>query len=280
MWTYLSLIKEEGERMKKYVTTTYRIQISGKKLPAGKTRVVFLSDLHNCAGTGETEELLRRIEEASPDLVLCGGDMIMGKKNVSPEPAVRFMRALSERYTVYTGEGNHEYRAGLYREQYGDLLERYEKGLAGCDVVFLKNDSATGEIRGIPFAVYGYELPAYYYDRLHHRDLDVGKIREVLGRPDEDKLTFLLAHNPSYTEEYLAWGADLTLSGHYHGGVMRFGAHHGAVTPDLRIFNRHSYGLFRNGRKSAIVTSGCGEHTIPVRIRNPREIVVIDMEIV
>lgn len=38
----------------------------------------------------------------------------------------------------------------------------------------------------------------------------------------EDSFSILLAHRPEYFADYIAAGADLTLSGHAHGGQFRF----------------------------------------------------------
>ena len=38
---------------------------------------------------------------------------------------------------------------------------------------------------------------------------------------EEDKYNILLAHNPNFIDAYATWGADLILSGHIHGGMVR-----------------------------------------------------------
>ena len=45
----------------------------------------------------------------------------------------------------------------------------------------------------------------------------------------------LLAHNPKYGKTYYEWGADMILSGHYHGGVVRFSEHHGLSSPQYLV---------------------------------------------
>ena len=77
---------------------------------------------------------------------------------------------------------------------------------------------------------------------------------------------------------YFQWGADVTLCGHYHGGVLRFGEHRGLVSPDFRLLPR-AHGLFRKNGKSVIIGAGLGEHTIPVRIHNPRELVILELTV-
>ena len=45
------------------------------------------------------------------------------------------------------------------------------------------------------------------------------------------------------------------------------------VSPDFTLFPKYGYGMYRRGDSSLIVSAGMGEHTIPVRICNPRELV-------
>ena len=262
--------------MGKYVTKFYRLNLNKKEMPAAQLRAVFLTDMHNTAGEEETDEILGKIREVSPDLVLCGGDMLVGKPGRSVLPAVRFLKRLSKEYRVYLGTGNHEYRLKIYPEQYGDMYAKYRELLSETDVVFLENEKLHLTCRGIPVELNGFEMKALYYHRFRHIPLPVSEIREALGSPAGDALTILLSHNPAAMPAYFSWGADLTLCGHYHGGMVRFGRHHGLISPDFRLFPGNAYGLFRRGKSNVLVSSGCGEHTIPVRIHNPREIVVID----
>ena len=102
-------------------------------------------------------------------------------------------------------------------------------------------------------------------------------LREKFGIPDPEAFHILLAHNPVYFDTYAAWGADLTLSGHYHGGVVGLGAHRGLVTPDFRLFSKNCRGLFLTGGTCQIISAGTGEHTIPVRIWNRRELIITDI---
>ena len=87
----------------------------------------------------------------------------------------------------------------------------------------------------------------------------------------------LLAHNPKYGNTYFSWGADLILSGHYHGGVLRLDQNHGLTCPPYLLFPPFCCGEFKKGKQHMIVSAGLGEHTIPVRIHNPRELVLINL---
>ena len=79
------------------------------------------------------------------------------------------------------------------------------------------------------------------------------ELKTLLGKPDENEFHILLAHTPRYAKEYFNWGADLTLSGHYHGGVLRlpFGGK-GALSPDFVLFPKYCYGLFKKGEQKLI----------------------------
>ena len=53
----------------------------------------------------------------------------------------------------------------------------------------------------------------------------------------------------------------------------------GLISPDPSLFPHIAYGCVQRKGKTAIVSAGMGEHTIPFRIKDPREIVVFDVEI-
>ncbi len=284
---------------RKYITAKYSVPVHGCALPAGSFRIAFLSDLHNACSEAETREILSRIAREKPDLILCGGDMIVARNRQPVNAAARFMKRLSSRMPVYLGTGNHEYRARIYPEVYGDMYEQYRALLADTKVVFLedsyadvdvplhgrpeeKNEgtAASGNTSGtIPVRILGFDLPAEYYSRFRRHTLDVETMREHIGSPDPERVNILLAHNPRYMDTYMDWGADLVLCGHYHGGMVRLWGHRGLVSPDLVPFSGKCYGHFEKGESHAIVTSGCGEHTVPIRIHNPREIVSAEIRI-
>ena len=83
---------------------------------------------------------------------------------------------------------------------------------------------------------------------------------------------------PKYGKTYFEWGADLILSGHYHGGVVRLSEHYGLSSPQYLFLPPFCCGDFHKGDQHMIVSAGLGEHTIPLRIHNPRELLVIDIK--
>lgn len=68
----------------------------------------------------------------------------------------------------------------------------------------------------------------------------------------------------------------MTFSGHYHGGMVQLPFLGGVISPDFRIFPKYCKGHFQEGDRHLIVSGGLGEHTIPMRIFNPRELIMVE----
>ncbi len=75
---------------------------------------------------------------------------------------------------------------------------------------------------------------------------------------------------------YLSWGADLVLSGHLHGGIVRIPGFRGVISPGFELFPKYSGGCCREGSQTAVVSRGLGSHTIPVRLFNEAELIVLE----
>ena len=103
------------------------------------------------------------------------------------------------------------------------------------------------------------------------------KSRERIGEAPPDGFTILLPHHPDYIGEYAAWGADLVLAGHLHGGQMRLPGIGGLIAPGFKLFPPYTKGRYALGKTEMIVSPGLGTHTIPFRVFNPRELVIVDL---
>ena len=181
----------------------------------------------------------------------------------------------------------------LFTEEYGGRFSAFEKKIKQMGVSYLENQRTVLQIKGETVAVTGLDLPYKYYSRGLQRGPGRAELEHLIGRPDKDVYEILLAHTPRYGDEYFAWGADLILSGHYHGGVMRLPFFGSVISPDFRLFPRYGYGEYRKGPKTSakkarpgqkitgseqimITGAGLGEHTMPLRINDPRELVVLE----
>lgn len=281
-----------------------RYQVTSPKL-AGKRTWVFLSDLHNQVYGENNCRLIDAVKQESPDLILIGGDMLVGKNGHSYEPALACVKELVKIAPVYYVNGNHEERMKLKPEKYDQSYALYREKLLELGVHLLENESivlqenfknnctmqakesadskmdcenqenktTTGKVR-----LTGLEIPLECYTHLKRREMPEGAIEERIGERDSEAFQVLLAHNPSYTKEYLAWGADLILSGHLHGGMVRLPGIGGVIGPDFVLFPKYSGEMRRVGDQTVIVSKGLGTHTIHIRLFNPAEVVVLNLD--
>ena len=159
--------------------------------------------------------------------------------------------------------------------------EEYARGLSAIGICPLCNESTRLEDENI--VIYGLEIDREYYKRRKKITMTVEYIQEKLGHPDKSKFNILLAHNPEYFDAYASWGADLVISGHVHGGIMRLPFLGGVVAPSLTLFPKYSGGRYEkvteDGQKSIMILSnGLGSHTIPIRVFNPGQLVVLELD--
>jgi predicted MPP superfamily phosphohydrolase len=240
-------------------------------------KIIFLSDLHNERYGKSNEKLYHAVKAQSPDLILIGGDMLVGKTDASAQVAESFITQLTEICPVYYTNGNHEQRLKAYPETYGTMFQEYKEELEKHGVMFIENECVDVKMDECRLKVYGLEISVGYYKKFRKQTLPVETIEEQIGKPDNSGYNILLAHNPTYTSAYLEWGADLILSGHLHGGVVRIPGLGGIITPQFRLFPKYSGELTEINGKSVVVSKGLGTHTLKIRFLNPAEVVVLHL---
>lgn len=251
-------------------------EIASSKIPEGLSgkKAAYFSDYHNALNGKNNEKILRMIEEAEPEMVLVGGDMIIGKEGENTKPASWLLNELARRYPVYYGKGNHEKRAAEHPEAYGSLWEDY-RGSLDESILYLEDMKTEYHTEGGSIVIYGLDLDRFYYKRFFIQKMDVAYLNDKLGIPDENRFNILLAHNPDYFPRYAEWGADLTLSGHVHGGLVRLPLLGGVISPRIALFPRYDRGLFEEKDRKMILSSGIGQHSLKIRVWNKPEIVLI-----
>lgn len=258
----------------------FHYNLTTEKLPGEWEGITFvlLADLHNQVYGPGNERLLSAIEAQKPDAVLVAGDMLISHTGASFAPALELFQNIRKRhYPVFYANGNHEYRMRIYPEVYGEMYQEYAAGLRACGVRLLENEKAVFEKEGARFSIYGFELDRRYYRKFHQEPFHREEILKALGDPDPDRYNILLAHNPVYFDDYAGWGADLTLSGHLHGGIVRIPGIGGVITPQARLFPKYDAGHFQKNGRDLIVSRGLGTHTVNLRIFNPAELSVIHL---
>ena len=186
------------------------------------------------------------------------------------------MENLAARYKIYYGMGNHEYRLGLYPEDYPGMYEGYLSGLRHAGIEPLINETACLPEWNI--AVCGAQIDKSYFRHFRRKPMEASYLSGILGEPREDMFQLLIAHNPVYFDAYAAWGADLVVAGHVHGGIMRLPVLGGVLSPTLTLFPKYDGGIFHEKQSTMILSRGLSSHTPPVRIFNPGELIVIRLK--
>lgn len=238
-------------------------------------KIVLLSDLHSKSFGRDNEKLLKAIAEQHPDMIVIAGDMYTSAPGEEIENAADFVCKLAEKYPVYYGNGNHEHKTKLYPDIFGDRYQRYAKKLKDAGVVMLENERVT--LPAYNMEIFGLEIGREYFGKFKKVKMPLSYQEKLLGKSHQDKYTLLIAHNPDYFETYAAWGADLTVSGHVHGGLVRLPFLGGVISPSLRLFPRYDGGKYNEGESTMILGRGLGTHTLPIRVFNPGELVVIHL---
>ncbi len=251
---------------------TEHYDIASEKIDRPVT-LVLLADLHGHVYGKNNEKLLAAIEAENPDGILIAGDMVTATKGEDGDSALKLLHALSGRCPIYYAPGNHEQRLKRYTKVFGDSWEMYKAALDTLQLSYLSN--AKEELPDTSVSVYGLALPASLYRRGKVRPFSGEKINPRLGEPDAERFNLLIAHNPDYFPAYAEWGADLVVSGHVHGGVVRLPFVGGLLSPRVRFFPRYDSGCFTEGKSRMIVSRGLGTHWLSIRFLNPGELAVI-----
>lgn len=233
----------------------------------GNIKAAHISDLHKRRfGRGDSR-ICRLLEKEAPDVIFITGDLV-SRTEENFESEEKLLKRLCGIAPVYMIFGNHE--QSLPENEQKLLLEM----LGRTDVILLRNRTVRTVIKDRNISILGLESAYTVYKKNGgYRGLDkvsVGDIKNLIGDcpPNED---ILLAHNPLFAEAYSQWGADITLSGHIHGGAVRIPfTDIGLLSPERKFFPKYSKGVYTLGKMKLGVSAGLGK----LRLFDPPEIVI------
>ncbi|MCM1381839.1 MAG: metallophosphoesterase, partial [Muribaculaceae bacterium] len=207
-----------------------------------------------------------------PDIVAMTGDML-SHKAPNTEEFLRLTERLAKISSVYYVNGNHEL-SDLSEEDFEYVAET----LAACGAVCLDNDYADISRGNDTIRICGLCYSAEYYRgvREYKRGWKAFMLTDMidyLGLKDPEVFTVLLAHNPLDFDVHAEWGADLSLGGHVHGGLIRLPVVNGIFSPERKIFPKYKEGVYNIGNSYLIASRGLGRF----RVHNPPEIVSVTL---
>ncbi len=225
--------------------------IVSAKLNEGFTAVQ-VSDLHDLCFGKDQEKLLSAIREAKPEMILITGDLFNRRRKKACENAFAFIRGAVRIAPVYFSEGNHE----ISLRETG---ERYIETIREMGVCVLRDEFVDLErIRLIGLTQYA----------------SPDTLSAML---DASRPNVILSHRPELFPIYAGTGADVVLSGHAHGGQIRFFGL-AVYAPGQGFFPRFTSGLYRISRSVLHVSRGLG-NTIPFpRVFNTPELNILQFE--
>lgn len=234
-------------------------------------KILQLSDLHN---ENFGMQLISKINNENPDIIVLTGDMV-SSNDVNYTKFLDLAKFLADNYEVYYIKGNHE----------GDLeLENYEvleEALKIYNVKILDNEKIELKKDGEFINLYGMWCNQRYYSRADADKNYIIKeetVTKLLGETNKNEYNILLMHTPAYFDSYEKWGADLVLSGHIHGGLIRLPFVGGVFSPDRKLFPKYCYGRFGINDSTMIISSGLSRGETGFRLFNRPEIVTITLK--
>ncbi len=272
VYCLIEMIRE----LRDFRVTKYRIcsqKLNGIKK---EKKIIFLSDLHNRMYGEENERLLENIRNQHPDLILIGGDMLVRKDGNFYDKTVHFLAKLPGICPVYCANGNHEQKLKELPDKYEQSYEEYKKALTASGIHMLENASETVKLDEVPVKLSGLDILLGAYARFGKKELSLKEITDRIGEHGDD-YQILLAHHPGYMKEYLAYGADLILGGHYHGCVVQLPGIGGVISTNFTLFPKYSGGIYPEGEQIAVVSRGLGTHSVPLRLWNWPELIVLEL---
>ncbi|WP_254593521.1 metallophosphoesterase [Terribacillus sp. AE2B 122] len=244
--------------------------ISSKRIPASFNdyKIVQLSDLHSKTFGNRQNVLVEKVSNTNPDLIVFTGDLV-DSKNYNEDTSLNLIRELIHIAPIYFVTGNHEWWSGKF-----DILE---KELNDIGVKVLRNTNDVISKGDEKIQIIGIDDPAYVNDSYTERSITEGAIENSVEGMEDDYFKILLSHRPEFLSIYSKYGIDVVFSGHAHGGQVRIPFVGGLVAPNQGFLPKYTAGKFDLDNTSMFVNRGLGNSTIPLRIFNRPEIIVLTL---
>ncbi len=230
VWTYYSLEREL------WTVTSDRIPAELDGL-----RITLITDVHGREFGEHNERLLEAVRASRPGLIAISGDLTDEFSDRSLlQPLLSGLTAIAP---VYYVTGNHEWA----RDDTEELLA----WIGSLGVTVLRNDYV---LLGQGLVLAGAEDRNAYADQEQPAAF-LTRIREEVGG---DPYVVMLSHRNDAIGLWSHLEADLVLSGHGHGGIIRLPWVGGLLGVDREFFPDDEYGLYYQGRTVQAVSRGLG----------------------
>lgn len=230
-------------------------------------KIAVISDLHNAEFGKDNEDIVRKVSQQSPDIIVFTGDLVDSNKT-DIDLAVSLAKQLVEIAPCYFVMGNHEVW----------LFSRYEElqqKLIDVGVIVLRNEVVEITRNEETIQIAGLDDPDYYDTDVYMHSIILDEHIKEMNLTDD--YCILLSHRPEAFDIYVANDIDLVLSGHTHGGQIRIPFLGGYYAPNQGRWPKYDAGKFTENFTTMIVSRGIGNSIIPIRINNRPEIVIVEL---
>ncbi|SFP50885.1 hypothetical protein SAMN05216343_108111 [Oscillibacter sp. PC13] len=245
-----------------------RFTPSFASLPIGfdGCRIAVLSDLHGAEFGENHEDLFSAVEAEQPDYIFYLGDLEDRYRGPAAGYPASIANGLSAIAPTYYVTGNHEWAIGG--------VPALKETLAAHGVTVLSNQFVALERNGDSIVLAGIDDPNGYADQKTPEEL-ASELYASWGDP----FWILLAHrNDHFESQYSLLGADLVVSGHGHGGIVRLPFTDGLLSTDRTFFPSYTAGLYEKNGSALFVTRGLGNSGPLIRVFNRPEIAVVTLQ--
>ena len=238
------------------------------RLPAAADgmKVAFITDLH-IDHTAETEKiaaLVRKVNSLNADLITLGGDLMDGSVEKCGAN-LKLLGGLKAPLGVLGVPGNHEFYSGA--EEWFDFFRTNSIKLLINDSVPLSN--------GVIVAGVGDSVARKFFRNSPELAEKYGENAErALKNIPREKFVLFLAHRPKAALQSRESGADLQLSGHTHGGMIR------GFDWLVGLYNNGWVsGRYQIGNMTLLVSNGTWLwRGFPLRLGRPGEILLVTLK--
>ena len=245
-----------------------RFTYASPRLPAGFDGcvVVQLSDLHGALFGENNQDLVDAVRAENPDYIFLTGDLLDRYRRTPQSYAVDLGRAMAAIAPTYFVTGNHEW---ALPDVPGLKAQLEEAG-----VTVLSNEFTTLERNGDAIVLAGIDDPNGYADQKTPEELAA----EVEAAGDSPYWLLLAHRNTLFADRYSRLGANLTICGHGHGGLIRLPFTDGLVSTDRTFFPTYTAGFYAANGARVFVSRGLGNSGRTFRLFNRPQVVVLTLE--
>ncbi|MDG5788570.1 metallophosphoesterase [Evansella sp. AB-P1] len=249
---------------------TTEITIRSEKIPVGfdNYRIVHLTDLHGKNFGNNQQTLVKKINNAKPDLIVFTGDLIDSRR-YNEKHSLTLMEELVQIAPTFFVTGNHEGRSRKFQSLESEL------NLLGVEV--MRNSTEIVESGNDIIYLIGIDDPTLIRSSSSEQDKTIEAIERSIVEMEDGYFNILLSHRPEMLPLYSEYGFDVVFSGHAHGGQIRLPVVGGLIAPNQGLFPKYTSGKYKNKKTTMIVNRGLGNSLFPLRVFNRPEIIVVTL---